>query len=174
MRRNGAGVAWRGAVIASPGVHIHGPSYFFSPESPLLCCCTPLPPLRPTPRSPPPPPTRRRCRCRCYPRRRPPAPASARTRAPRTMSPRGATSPRTTCAGTCALLCVFRAQLLQVADDDDDDAGVCVINSPVYEYPLNGQWIMMDIDDGYILWTGIWKGASVRPALFFARVPCPC
>ncbi|OJA08283.1 hypothetical protein AZE42_03778 [Rhizopogon vesiculosus] len=28
---------------------------------------------------------------------------------------------------------------------------------PVYEYPLNGQWIMMDIDDGYILWTGIWK-----------------
>ena len=31
-------------------------------------------------------------------------------------------------------------------------------SSPVYEYPLNGQWIMMDIDDGYILWTGIWKG----------------
>ncbi|KAI6160195.1 hypothetical protein EDD17DRAFT_1605887 [Pisolithus thermaeus] len=30
---------------------------------------------------------------------------------------------------------------------------------PVYEYPLNGQWIMMDIDDGYILWTGIWKGS---------------
>ncbi|KAJ7830405.1 hypothetical protein B0H14DRAFT_2593317 [Mycena olivaceomarginata] len=29
--------------------------------------------------------------------------------------------------------------------------------SPVYEYPLNSQWIMMDIDDGYILWTGIWK-----------------
>jgi hypothetical protein len=29
---------------------------------------------------------------------------------------------------------------------------------PVYEYPLNGQWIMMDADDGYILWTGIWKG----------------
>jgi hypothetical protein len=29
--------------------------------------------------------------------------------------------------------------------------------SPVYEYPLNGQWIMMDMDDGYILWTGIWK-----------------
>ncbi|TFK96689.1 hypothetical protein BDV98DRAFT_614303 [Pterulicium gracile] len=28
---------------------------------------------------------------------------------------------------------------------------------PVYEYPLNGQWIMMDTDDGYILWTGIWK-----------------
>ncbi|KAJ6468671.1 hypothetical protein C8R47DRAFT_1302439 [Mycena vitilis] len=28
---------------------------------------------------------------------------------------------------------------------------------PVYEYPLNSQWIMMDIDDGYILWTGIWK-----------------
>jgi hypothetical protein len=33
--------------------------------------------------------------------------------------------------------------------------------SPVYEYPLNGQWIMMDIDDGYILWTGIWKGESL-------------
>ena len=32
--------------------------------------------------------------------------------------------------------------------------------SPVYEYPLNGQWIMMDVDDGYILWTGIWKGDS--------------
>ena len=29
---------------------------------------------------------------------------------------------------------------------------------PVFEYPLNGQWIMMDIDDGYVLWTGIWKG----------------
>ncbi|KAF7327097.1 HTH APSES-type domain-containing protein [Mycena kentingensis (nom. inval.)] len=28
---------------------------------------------------------------------------------------------------------------------------------PVYEYPLNNQWIMMDIDDGYVLWTGIWK-----------------
>ncbi|KAG6369885.1 hypothetical protein JVT61DRAFT_13349 [Boletus reticuloceps] len=34
---------------------------------------------------------------------------------------------------------------------------------PVYEYPLNGQWIMMDIDDGYILWTGIWKGTSLPP-----------
>lgn len=34
------------------------------------------------------------------------------------------------------------------------------LSSPVYEYPLNGQWIMMDIDDGYILWTGIWKGKS--------------
>lgn len=30
--------------------------------------------------------------------------------------------------------------------------------SPVYEYLLRGQWIMMDMDDGYILWTGIWKG----------------
>ncbi|KAI0703842.1 transcription regulator HTH, apses-type DNA-binding domain-containing protein [Cytidiella melzeri] len=28
---------------------------------------------------------------------------------------------------------------------------------PVYEYPLNGQWIMIDMDDGYVLWTGIWK-----------------
>ncbi|KAG6901963.1 hypothetical protein C0995_006192 [Termitomyces sp. Mi166 len=33
---------------------------------------------------------------------------------------------------------------------------------PVYEYPLNGQWIMMDIDDGYILWTGIWKADIVK------------
>lgn len=32
--------------------------------------------------------------------------------------------------------------------------------SPVYEYSLQGQWIMMDMDDGYILWTGIWKGLS--------------
>lgn len=31
-------------------------------------------------------------------------------------------------------------------------------HSPVYEYPLNGQWIMLDMDDGYVLWTGIWKG----------------
>jgi hypothetical protein len=36
-----------------------------------------------------------------------------------------------------------------------------VLLSPVYEYPLNGQWIMMDIDDGYILWTGIWKGKGI-------------
>ncbi|KAF8339633.1 DNA-binding domain of Mlu1-box binding protein MBP1 [Cantharellus anzutake] len=28
---------------------------------------------------------------------------------------------------------------------------------PVYEYPLNNQWVMMDVDDGYVLWTGIWK-----------------
>ncbi|KAJ6611135.1 transcription regulator HTH, apses-type DNA-binding domain-containing protein, partial [Mycena sp. CBHHK59/15] len=33
---------------------------------------------------------------------------------------------------------------------------------PVYEYPLNSQWIMMDIDDGYILWTGIWKADIVK------------
>jgi len=32
------------------------------------------------------------------------------------------------------------------------------LESPVYEYSLQGQWIMMDMDDGYILWTGIWKG----------------
>lgn len=50
---------------------------------------------------------------------------------------------------------------------------------PVYEYPLNGQWIMMDIDDGYILWTGIWKGAlyflflsmvSVDPSTFISEI----
>ncbi|KAF9235524.1 hypothetical protein BU15DRAFT_51320, partial [Melanogaster broomeanus] len=33
-------------------------------------------------------------------------------------------------------------------------------NSPVYEYPLNSQWIMIHVDDGYILWTSIWKGTS--------------
>ncbi|KAJ7177391.1 transcription regulator HTH, apses-type DNA-binding domain-containing protein, partial [Mycena crocata] len=33
---------------------------------------------------------------------------------------------------------------------------------PVYEYPLNSQWIMMDIDDGYILWTEIWKADIVK------------
>lgn len=33
---------------------------------------------------------------------------------------------------------------------------------PVYEYPLNGQWIMLDMDDGYVLWTGIWKGQLSR------------
>ncbi|KAF9507149.1 hypothetical protein BS47DRAFT_1304389, partial [Hydnum rufescens UP504] len=27
----------------------------------------------------------------------------------------------------------------------------------IYEYPLNNQWVMMDVDDGYVLWTGIWK-----------------
>ena len=36
-----------------------------------------------------------------------------------------------------------------------------IVPSPVYEYPLNGQWIMMDVDDGYILWTGIWKGKLI-------------
>ncbi|KAG9052854.1 hypothetical protein FS842_009153 [Serendipita sp. 407] len=35
---------------------------------------------------------------------------------------------------------------------------------PVYEYPLNGQWIMMDMDDGYILWTGIWKALGNHKA----------
>jgi len=45
------------------------------------------------------------------------------------------------------------------------NATLTSLRSPVYEYPLNGQWIMMDIDDGYILWTGIWKGAF---SLFFA------
>ena len=30
--------------------------------------------------------------------------------------------------------------------------------SPVYEYLLNGQSLMVDCDTGYVLWTGIWKG----------------
>lgn len=33
---------------------------------------------------------------------------------------------------------------------------------PVYEYPLNGQWLMVDADNGYVLWTGIWKGTCNR------------
>lgn len=35
---------------------------------------------------------------------------------------------------------------------------------PVYEYPLNGQWIMLDMDDGYVLWTGIWKALGNNKA----------
>lgn len=125
----------RGRAVIAPGYIYHSRPSFPRPPP---CCCTLPPPLRPqapiprtTPSRPP----------------APPAPASAPTRAPRTMSPRAATSPPTTSAATCesALWC---APL--VADGP----------SPVYEYPLNGQWIMMDIDDGYILWTGIWKGAS--------------
>lgn len=30
--------------------------------------------------------------------------------------------------------------------------------SPVYEYPIGDQWIMLDAEDGYVLWTAIWKG----------------
>jgi hypothetical protein len=36
--------------------------------------------------------------------------------------------------------------------------------SPVWEYPVGDQWIMMDSDDGYVLWTAIWKGAKVFPS----------
>ncbi|VDC04914.1 unnamed protein product [Peniophora sp. CBMAI 1063] len=28
---------------------------------------------------------------------------------------------------------------------------------PVYEYSVNGHWIMIDADDSFVLWTGIWK-----------------
>lgn len=42
---------------------------------------------------------------------------------------------------------------------------------PVYEYPLNGQWLMVDSDNGYVLWTGIWKGARA-PAVVVS--PCVC
>ncbi|RXW22198.1 hypothetical protein EST38_g3660 [Candolleomyces aberdarensis] len=38
-----------------------------------------------------------------------------------------------------------------------DTLQAMILEDTFYEYPLNGQWIMMDIDDGYILWTGIWK-----------------
>jgi hypothetical protein len=31
-------------------------------------------------------------------------------------------------------------------------------SSPVYEYPVGDQWIMLDAEDGYVLWTAIWKG----------------
>ena len=43
-----------------------------------------------------------------------------------------------------------------------------MICRPVYEYPLNGQWIMLDMDDGYVLWTGIWKGEHPPRTLPFA------
>ncbi|KIY65563.1 hypothetical protein CYLTODRAFT_424236 [Cylindrobasidium torrendii FP15055 ss-10] len=35
---------------------------------------------------------------------------------------------------------------------------------PVYEYPLNNQWIMLDVDDGFVLWTGIWKALGHNKA----------
>ncbi len=45
----------------------------------------------------------------------------------------------------------------------------------MYEYPLNGQWIMLDMDDGYVLWTGIWKGAPPAPLAGRGRGrPRPC
>ena len=66
--------------------------------------------------------------------------------------------------------------------------GICALNTlcyivylhvfhsrPVYEYPLNGQWIMMDVDDGYILWTGIWKGDVVVSfhTVLMTEILCP-
>ncbi|KAG8932811.1 hypothetical protein FRC02_000495 [Tulasnella sp. 418] len=35
---------------------------------------------------------------------------------------------------------------------------------PVYEYLVNNQWIMMDMDDGYILWTSICKALGKTKA----------
>ncbi|KAH7106364.1 DNA-binding domain of Mlu1-box binding protein MBP1 [Auriculariales sp. MPI-PUGE-AT-0066] len=35
---------------------------------------------------------------------------------------------------------------------------------PVWEYHLNGQWLMMDSENGYILWTGIWKALGNQKA----------
>ena len=63
------------------------------------------------------------------------------------MLPKGGTSPATTPEATCE----YRT--------DGWRADAHAPLSPVYEYPLNGQWIMLDMDDGYVLWTGIWKGA---------------
>lgn len=74
------------------------------------------------------------------------------------MSPRGDTSRAMTQGATCQFLsAVLRPSLTNS-------------RRPVYEYPLNGQWIMLDMDDGYVLWTGIWKGSihilrsTIRPA----------
>ncbi|CAE6397223.1 unnamed protein product [Rhizoctonia solani] len=41
---------------------------------------------------------------------------------------------------------------------------------PVYEYPLNGQWIMMDTDDGYVLWTGQYPDPDRCPMLTWTLV----
>lgn len=90
-------------------------------------------------------------------------PASGHTLPHNIMSPKAATSRATTLEGTCASIVLPSAARTPPAD------ALLVSRrfSPVYEYPLNGQWIMMDIDDGYILWTGIWKGA---PTSRLARV----
>lgn len=65
---------------------------------------------------------------------------------PTNTSPKVDTSLATTLEAICKSLCICQRSLLEQK---------C---SPVYEYPLNGQWIMLDMDDGYVLWTGIWKG----------------
>ena len=101
----------------------------------LICAPSWIPPPPPPPH--PPPPLL--------------VPASARMPARTTRSPRAATSPATIPGDTCQ-------------HPPRSSSSCSPPRSPVYEYPLNGQWIMMDIDDGYILWTGIWKGASLpRP-----------
>ncbi|KAF8315810.1 DNA-binding domain of Mlu1-box binding protein MBP1, partial [Clavulina sp. PMI_390] len=35
---------------------------------------------------------------------------------------------------------------------------------PVYEYPIGDQWIMLDAEDGYVLWTAIWKALGNQKA----------
>lgn len=62
------------------------------------------------------------------------------------MSPRVVTSPVTIPEAICKYVEFIMSNILKSS------------SSPVYEYPLNGQWIMLDMDDGYVLWTGIWKG----------------
>ena len=74
------------------------------------------------------------------------------TLAPIIMSRKGAISPVTTREATCR----------PTIAADEYTGSLNLAHRPVYEYPLNGQWIMMDIDDGYILWTGIWKGEEWR------------
>ena len=63
------------------------------------------------------------------------------------MSPKAATSPAMILEVTCKRPIIMSRNGSKLR-----------LSRPVYEFPLNGQWIMMDIDDGYILWTGIWKG----------------
>ena len=75
--------------------------------------------------------------------------------APITMSPKAGISQATIPGGTCEFLDYDLPHKCYKCPEIADDR-----TRPVYEYPLNGQWIMMDADDGYILWTGIWKGEA--------------
>ena len=88
---------------------------------------------------------------------------SGHTPAPLIMLRKGAISPVTTPEATCRRTIAAHGYQRSLNPN----------HRPVYEYPLNGQWIMMDIDDGYILWTGIWKGegwklVTLHPPLILA------
>ena len=80
--------------------------------------------------------------------------ASGLMQAPITMSPKAGISQATIPGGICEPFDYFSHKCYKCSEILGD------LTRPVYEYPLNGQWIMMDADDGYILWTGIWKGEA--------------